>query len=318
MTLFERIKAEIPFIYPWPIGTFTPRLSEKIYHFKRRHSMLAAKELGVDDYGCVILKLRQNCDVGKKGALVKAPRDLMIFEYLKNLGSWAKEESDFLAEEISRLGRDNIGSTVVLDLGANVGLTSMQISRKLKFNPHFILVEPLEMHLEALKYNLSNTSEITSYEICGSALAKNSGRAVMKIDELNRGSSQIIKEYRQNESNLENVSCLGVSEFAEKYLPDYQSIFLKSDLEGHDVEVLGNLQSKYWERVRAGVVEVMPGQDYDGQVLRKLLRHLESFPYLTWDSQSEKKLTSAEISEYWLAGEANLPRNLFFSRNASK
>jgi FkbM family methyltransferase len=275
--------------------------------------MLAAKEVGIDKYGCVVLKLRKNCDVGKKGTLVKAPRDLMIFEYLKNLGSWAQEESDFLAEELNRFSRASVESTVVLDLGANVGLTSMQISRKHKLNTHYVLVEPLKMHIEALKFNLSNTSEISSFEVCEFALAETSGNAVMRIDELNRGSSQILKDYGQNELNIENVFCLGVSEFADKYLINHQNIFLKSDLEGHDVEVLGNLQPRYWENIRAGVVEVIPGEYQEHEAFWKLLRVLETFSCLTWDINNRTKLSSEEISKFWLEGDQSLVRNLFFS-----
>jgi len=312
--MIEKIKLEIPITYPWPIRTFIPRFSEKIHHFKRRHSILAAKEVGMDIHGCVILKLRKNCNVGKKGMLIKAPRDQMIFEYLKNLGSWAQEESNFLAEELIRFGEGNINASIVLDLGANVGLTSMQISRKLNLNPHYVLVEPLKMHVEALKFNLLNTCEISSYEIGQFALAENSGVAVMKIDQLNRGSSQIVRDYQKDESNFETVPCLSVLEFADKYLTRHQNIFLKSDLEGHDVLVLGNLQSKYWALVQAGVVEVIPSQDHDRQALRKLLGYLDTFSCLTWDAKSRGKLSRDEVSDFWLDGDENSTRNLFFSR----
>jgi FkbM family methyltransferase len=316
MNNWESMKKSIPIVYLFPISTFWIRLKEKVYHFRRQHSLLASKEISTDNQGNVLLRFRRDCEVVKKGGLLKAPRDEMIFEYLKNQGCWAKEESDFLVEQLNKLEDCADLKTVVVDMGANVGLISLQIAKKANFVPEFIFVEPVPRHIEALKFNLLGNSQIKSFKICEYALAKNSAKGTMNINHQNLGASYISNNPQNHGGDFtsESIQIKGIDDFAKEYLFGYERIFLKSDLEGFDLEVLGNLSPDYWNKVIAGVLEVIPDKNSDVHALENVLKQLESFATVTWDPFAHIKLSALEVSNFWLYGESDSTRNLFFTK----
>lgn len=316
MNHWESIKRTIPIVHLFPLSTLKVRIKEKLFHFRRQHSLLASKEISTDTQGNVLLKFRRDCEVVKKGGLLKAPRDKMIFEYLKNLGCWAKEESDFLVEQLNKFEDCASSKSVLVDMGANVGLISLQIAKKANFIPEFIFVEPIPRHIEALKFNISSNSQIRSFKICEYALAKNSAVGSINVDHQNLGASYISERPQNlgNDFTSEWIQIMGISDFAKEYLSGYERIFLKSDLEGFDLEVLGNLSSDYWNKVSAGVIEVIPNNAGDRNALEIILKHLDSFSTVTWDPKVRMKLTALEISNFWLSGEIDLTRNLFFTK----
>lgn len=317
---WESFKRSIPLVYLFPFSTFWIRLEDKIYHFRRQHSLLAAKEISTDNLGNVLLRFRKDCEAVKKRGLLKIPRDKMIFEYVKNLGCWAKEESNFLVEQLNKLEGDTNINTVLLDMGANVGLISLQIARNAKYVPEFIFVEPIPRHIQALKFNISSNSEIKSYKICEYALAKSSAKGSININHQNLGASYVSNTLLNLGSDFtsESVQIMGINDFAKEYLFEYERIFLKSDLEGFDLEVLGNLSSDYWNKVIAGVVEVISNENADLQALENVLKHLDSFSTVTWNPDVRVKLSTVEVSNFWLYGEngeSGLTRNLFFTKD---
>lgn len=309
-------KRSIPIVYLFPLSTFLIRLKDKLFHFRRQHSLLAAKEISTDDQGNVLLRFRRDCEAVKKRGLLKAPRDEMIFQHLKNLGCWAQEESDFLVEQLNKLEDTADIKAVVVDIGANVGLISLQIARKANFVPEFICVEPVPQFIEALKFNLSGNSEIKSFKICEYALAKSSAKGLITIDHQNLGASYITTNPQNlgNDFISESIQIMGINDFAKDCLFEYERIFLKSDLEGFDLEVLGNLSSDYWNKVAAGVIEIIPNKNGDMFALDNILRQLDSFSTVTWTPHVSMKLSASEISNFWLYGESDLIRNLFFTK----
>ena len=316
MSKWESTKRSIPIVHLSPFSTFKIRLKEKVFHFRRQHSLLASKEISTDKSGNVLLRFRRDCEAVKKGGLLKAPRDEMIFEYPKNLGCWAKEESDFLVEQLNKLEDRADLKTVVVDMGANVGLVSLQIAKKANYVPEFIFIEPIPRHIEALKFNVSSNSQIKSFKICEYALAKNSAKGSINIDYRNLGASYISKNPQsvRNDFTSESIQIVGVDDFAKEHLFGYERIYLKSDLEGFDLEVLGNLSSDYWNKVVAGVIEVIPNYNGDKHALEKVLKQLDSFSIVTWDPYVRIKLSDQEISNFWLYGESDLTKNLFFTK----
>jgi len=316
MNNWESIKKSVPIVHLFPFATFKVRLKEKIFHFRRQHSLLVSKEISTDNHGNVLLRFRRDCEAVKKGGLLKAPRDEMIFEYLKNLGCWAKEESDFLVKQLNKLENCADLRSVVVDMGANVGLISLQIAKNANFVPEFIFVEPVPRHIEALKFNIFSNSQIKNFKICEYALAKNSAKGSININPQNLGASYISNDLQNLGDDFisESIQIMAIDDFAKEYLLGFERIFLKSDLEGFDLEVLGNLSSDYWNKVIAGVIEVIPNKNGDMQALENVLKQLDSFSTVTWDPNVRIKLSALEISNFWLYGESDLTKNLFFTK----
>lgn len=224
---------------------------------------------------------------------------------------------DFIVEQLNKFEDYASIKSVVVDMGANVGLISLQIARKANFVPEFIFVEPVPRHIEALKFNLAANSEIKSYKICEYALAKNSAKGSIIINHFSLGASYVSNTPPKNLGNdytIESIPIEGINDFAREHLFGYERIFLKSDLEGFDLEVLGNLPPDYWNKVVAGVIELIPNKNGDMHALENILKQLDSFSTVTWNPYVRVKLSSLEISNFWLNSETYMTRNLFFTR----
>ena len=168
-----------------------------------------------------------------------------------------------------------------------------------------------------MKFNLAGNSEIKSYKICEYALAKNSAKGSIIINHFNLGASYVSNTSPKNLGNdytIESIPIKGINDFAREHLFGYERIFLKSDLEGFDLEVLGNLPSDYWNKVAAGVIELISNKNGDMHALENILKHLDSFSIVTWNPYVRVKLSSLEISNFWLNSETYMTRNLFFTR----
>lgn len=315
--MLDKIKKILPFVYPWPFSTFKQRNKEKWHHFKMVHSLLYAREVGVDSQNLTTLKFRKDCILGKKGSYIKAPKDEIIFSYVKNLGFWAIEESVFLGDKINLYLRDNIDpNPLFLDLGANIGLSSIQLSNLLEIQSDmkYLLVEPISAHLSAIRFNIHNNPFLKDAIICPFALASHTGKGMMLINEKNRGASSLADLINNDvEGKYENVQTVRVEDFEHEYLQGDETIFLKSDIEGLDHVILGNLSDNTWKRIYAGVIEVIPNPNLDQVLLNQLIRFLEKYQHLSWDPDHSYKLLHNEIVGFWTSTDIFLARNLYFS-----
>jgi FkbM family methyltransferase len=308
----------LPIVKPFPLKTFFCRLGEKIFHIRRRLSLLAARELGSEIDGLVKLRFRANCAIAERGASVFIPRDSMIFEYVKNLGCWAPDETEFLSEQINKvLNTSSVGSHIALvDLGANIGLSTLQVNRKLKKRIRFILVEPLSTNVLAIEKNLSLFNLERDCKVLKYALGEETRQGFMEIDLLNLGASHLVKNHASlaNSNSLIEVNVKSAQEFAHEELSQFSDLFLKSDLEGLDCEVLSSFPDSLWDRVKGGVIEVIPNPNLNDRALERLLLLLSAFENISWDFDLQRKLELHEIREFWLSTDSSPTRNVFFSK----
>ncbi len=78
------------------------------------------------------------------------------------------------------------------------------------------------------------------------------------------------------------------------------------------MEVLRNFSSDYWNKAIAGVIEVIPNKNGDMHALENVIKQLMSLPTVTRDPYVRMKLSVLEVSYFWIYGENDLTRNLFY------
>jgi len=106
-----------------PIKTFPKRLIRKLIYIAKnivflvrtRLGFSGARIVGITPCGNTLLQLNKNYALGCKGTVLELPRDRVIYEYVKNRGSWELEESEFLARGLKMACRQPT-STALLDI----------------------------------------------------------------------------------------------------------------------------------------------------------------------------------------------------------
>ena len=130
-----------------------------------------------DDSELKVLRLNRESSLGKKGDLVYLPSDETICNFVRLRGNWEIDDCRFLVSEINR--HSNCGTQgadiLFLDIGANSGLISKQVRKLLGREIPMILVEPIPMHVEAIRLNLEIFDKGESISIIQGALGDTDG-----------------------------------------------------------------------------------------------------------------------------------------------
>jgi hypothetical protein len=313
MSILLRIRHTIPVVKLFPLKTLKKRWIEKLHVVKHSLGYGGAATIGRDGPN-LILKFNSNCEVASKDQLIQLPEDEMIFQHVKVFGEWGGVESDFLASKIHHLvdSGTNSDEIVFIDLGANVGLVTIQTLRNSPIGIRGIAVEPLPILVQALEFNLKSLVPLSPVKILPYAIGEVSGVAEMSIDIRNYGSSTLNALNAPGASNLE-VKVVSAESFADKELLGGNIFVLKSDLEGYDCAVLAALPARVWSSIFAGVIEVTSDATVDLAHLPLLLNNLSQFGLLSWQASMSAPVSISDIHHFW-AGIIGEVRNLYFSR----
>lgn len=150
---------------------------------------------------------------------------------------WNKNESDFLYF-IAKIPEGGI----VLDIGANIGIMSVHLSKKLK-SSHIYAFEPVPVNFKALQriirfYHLDNVT------ILNFALGNKKGSLEMIMPVVNKvkmqGLSHVIHESIEtfNEGKKINVNVITLDQFEHDLQPDRHITAIKMDVENFEYFVL--------------------------------------------------------------------------------
>ena len=129
---------------------------------------------------------------------------------------------------------------IILDIGANVGSTSIFFSINYPQSTIFSF-EPVTETYEILKKNISNFNNIHSYKY---AISDKDDFQRIYIDENRLGRSSLIKKHRNMENtNTEIVQLVNLNSFLRNNNIEKIDI-LKIDCEGSEVEILESIKTK--------------------------------------------------------------------------
>lgn len=122
-----------------------------------------------------------------------------------------------------------------MDIGANIGTTSIYASKKHN-GMRYIAFEPDDINFQCLKANieLNNCNNIMAYNY---AVSNFEGSAEMLINEKNRGGTRIVNEesFDDTDINLEQVRVTAIDHFLRNMNIDYKDVkMVWIDVEGHE------------------------------------------------------------------------------------
>lgn len=314
MSILLRIRHTIPFVKPFPLISLRKRWGEKLSVAKHSLGRGGAKRFG-EDRGNLLLRFSADCEIASKGQIIQLPQDDMIFRHVEVFGSWGGIESDFLSFQIRQIENSGIDTEqiVFIDMGANVGLVSIQTMRKVPKGVRCIAVEPLPFLVQALEFNFASLVPYAKVQIVPYALGSISGVAEISVNPSNYGSSSLVSPVGdQSNSYVTSVNVMSSEDFAGNALRDNRKIVIKSDLEGFDCAVLASLPEWVWIKIAAGVVEVTSYNNADLSDLPKLLMRLGRYTRLSWEPDFKEPISIQEINAFWVSGESEI-RNLYFA-----
>ena len=141
---------------------------------------------------------------------------------------------------------------VALDIGAHVGLWTMQLAKSFETVHAF---EPLPVHVECFKANTAELKNVILHELC---LGSHNGVAAIQPIEDNSGNSHMAATGETIASALmANLNRL--DDYAEERMPGVEVGFIKIDVEGYEIHVVKGAE-KLIQRCRpVMVVEQKPG-----------------------------------------------------------
>ena len=326
MTNNTELTRWIPFTSPRPLVSFPQRLSVKIGRIIRDSILLlcarcgisGAKIVGKTNEGNSLLRLNKNGCLGSKGSLIEAPRDRSIFESIRKYGNWEIKVSEFLSESLKKIGPNPDGKSVLLDIGANVGLVTVQALNMSKVQNDVYLFEPLENHVNAIRHNVSNIVRACNVHVVEVALSDKDGVAVIYTEVSNRGNSSLLTSVVPlNDRNQIEISTVETSRYMTNLLMGYSRIVIKCDAQGMDALILARFPNDAWEKVFCACVEVWALPDISSTDVDNLIEAWSTFEYISWSPDFDSAVDLSDVRNYWLS-KSNDQRNLFLKREFAK
>jgi FkbM family methyltransferase len=313
------ISAWIPIASIRPFETFLRRTNIKCKSVGKQLFLFAglklgfsgAREVGTTKYGNTILRLNGNSPLGRRGNLIELPRDRIIFESVKNLGSWEIDESKFLAHVLKELFRDKTTKVALVDIGANTGLVSLQAMNLAKTNNDVFLFEPIPGHVSGIHSNLRNLPKIHVNEI---ALSDRDGEAKIFTEFDNRGNTSLLKNLIPSKGQMcTKVKLVNTFDYFEKNVTGFDSYVFKCDTQGMDALILSRVPKSIWQKCKAAVIEVWALPTISEKDVDELLAMCTDFKYMDWFPNSRKRIDLDEVRSFWLNGSSS-SSNLFLRR----
>lgn len=258
-----------------------------------------------------VLKLLKNGPMGEKGSSFLLPKDDVMYKFVLAYGYWEKEESHFFATQISKCGID--GNVVFVDIGANCGLITRQILNQIPSQIRVVAVEPLALHVSALKSNLEGFQRTHDIEIIDCALDFTPENSEVFVELKNRGNTSLIRVDSDNQNfRKETVKTLSPSDFSNKFEKRNLKIFIKCDIQGLDAKVLKS--TFFWEDVQAAIVEVWSIEGIAESDVETTIRNFGHLSTWYWDNNPKKSADPKSVRDFWLSGTSQM-RNLYMIRN---
>lgn len=226
-------------------------------------------------------------------------KDRVLATYmLREKRVWAYDEMDFVIQHL-----DKSRKGVFLDIGANIGTTSIFMKKVLGKETVVFAFEPVVENYKMLCANciLNDTKDIRATNI---GLSDNRGSVELQIDYNNMASSRVDKNVlEQQKNNYVESTCaqfMTLNDFAEENMIDAgELIGIWIDTEGHEPEVFFGGSNIFSQCSAPVYMEFNPGiyrnkGVYDTFV-QKLMEIYEGF--ICWEDYAKGNTERRPISE---------------------
>jgi FkbM family methyltransferase len=272
-----------------------------------------ARPKGETPRGNSLLKLNKNYALGRKGTYVELPRDKVIYEAIRNYGSWELKESKFLSLGLITASSKNDSKVAFLDIGANSGLVSLQTMNLSKTFNEVFLFEPIPQHVSAIMHNLRNFSHI---HINDFALSDHDGTAEMFTELTNFGNTSIFDTVVPEAGRTSKIiNLVETSSYCDRFLNNFDKYVIKCDTQGMDALILSLFPERIWQKCQSAVIEVWALPEISNIDVEGVLSMFKGFDHVSWQPYSDEDISLSEVMEFWLS-KSSASKNLFLSRNS--
>lgn len=314
MSRWSRLKSSL---YT-PKGVFyTPKglLKGILYLIPHAVHLVGCRVVGNCSNGNVLLKVNKTNALGKKGALLQVPPDKVIFQAIRYFGSWELDECRFLGEGLARASREYGIGTTMLDIGANVGLITLQsINLSEVTNCRLIMLEPLPGHIDAIRQNVSLLATENEVEVCHFALADQDAEAFIYTQSSNHGNSSLVKSaVPGNERSRTTIRIRNTEEFAREYLHQSEHYVIKCDTQGRDAMISSRLPKRIWDETMTALIEIWAINEIEETDVVNCIELWKTFDRVSWSSHGKDRVSLSAVAEFWLSKSGEV-RNLFLGR----
>jgi len=285
-------------------------LSLSLSLLKVELGICGAKPRGITEFGNSILELNQNYALGLKGTKIQLPRDNVIYQSVKNHGSWELEESKFLAEGLIIACSNYFSNVALLDIGANTGLVSLQAMNLSKTSNKVLVFEPIPKHVFALSYNLQR---LANYNIYDFALSDRNGVADIFTESTNHGNTSLLTTVVPEFSRIATeIKLVETTAFFKKFLIDWDKYVIKCDTQGMDALILSRIPNTVWQRCERAVIEVWALPEIKESDVVRLVKMLGGFENISWNPLCDEgeRVSLDELVAFWLS-KTGKSKNLF-------
>lgn len=281
-------------------------------------NLAGAKPISVSMGQSVGLRLNLINKIGPKGAIVEVSRDKFISRSIRRYGEWEIAISEFLASEILAMGGQK--KVLLLDIGSNVGIITVQASKILRergidiSNLRIICIEPVSTNYDFCVKNLQNlVGEGINWEVLKLALGDIDGNSVIQINNENFGDSSLLSSNHRINTREESVKVVDTRTFSKENLSSFDSIVIKCDTQGYDAKILARIPVEIWNLVSALVVEIESFGGLDESDLEVCLERFVGFDSCSFSASGQDQVSAKQIREVWTS-ESHVTKNLYLSR----
>lgn len=278
-----------------------------------------AKEVSLGNAKSHYLRLNKLNKIGPKNSIVNVPKDKFIFRSILRYGEWEYKISEFLASKILKL--DTNKKILFLDIGANVGLITLQIAQNLRRNGflgsnfQFLCIEPVTSNYNFCARNLSEVvGEAFKWDVRKIALGDTNTKSLIHINNENFGDSSLHPLGPKIDSSDEFVTVVDTQTFSELELSQFDAIILKCDTQGYDVKILARIPNLIWSRITSLVVEIESYTDLLDTDMKICLDRFMDFNYKSFSPSGNDQVSKEEIRKVWTS-KSHETRNLYLSKN---
>lgn len=239
------------------------------------------------------------------GAPVRLRVDRFIFPSVMATGSWQPEQHRLLGRHVRE-------GTVLVDVGANLGLYTRQMFREFPQLARAVCFEPDPQNFAVLEQNLSHLRD--RVRLVPAALSASTGTASLYRDPLNTGNYSLLADAAPQDDQR-TVATLQVADAEAMILREAgeHELVYKSDIQGYDEYIACQFSDAFWSRVSAAALEVwqLPGKPRIDAT--RLAAIASAFPHRFFGDRPGHNLAIEEILAY-AQGAGGQQTDLFLHR----
>ncbi len=247
-------------------------------HFRSQMFLSLGQSVGVSTY----------TTHGSLGPFEGNIKDRMVQGYYLGHKNWAPWFQNILKNLIFKEGKGTF-----VDIGANIGLTTIPIAKARGIN--CIAFEPESHNFALLKRNISLNKQESTVQAHNIALFSADQELEFELSDENMGDHRVRASKKTDANNLFNETSRKITKVAARKLDGYidvktlqQPVVVKLDVQGSEVKVLQGAEN-FFEQVSYFFVEYWPyGIQRMGDEPKAFLDIIKKFPYgAIYDDNSE-------------------------------